>query len=42
MLYLDIEDDVDGDGEAGSRESISSDELMFAMIISTALHLELI
>jgi hypothetical protein len=32
MLYLDIEDDVDGEGEVGSRDSRGSDELEFAMI----------
>jgi hypothetical protein len=42
MLYLDIEDDVDGAGEVGSLESRGSDELKFAMIRSIpALHLEL-
>jgi hypothetical protein len=43
MLYLDIEDDVDGAGEVDSLESRGSDELKFAMIRSIpALHLELL
>jgi hypothetical protein len=42
LLYLDMEDDVDGAGDIGSRESRGSDELKFAMIKSTALHLEFI
>ena len=42
VLYLDMEDDVDGEGDIGSRESWCSDELKFAMIKSTALDLELI
>lgn len=42
MLYLNIEDDVDGAGEVGSLESRCSDELKFAMIkFIPALHLEL-
>lgn len=32
MLYLDLEDDVDGEGEVGSRYSRRSDELEFDMI----------
>lgn len=31
-LYLDLEDDVDGAGEIGSRESRGSDELDIGMI----------
>ena len=42
MLYLDIEDDVDGEGEIGSRESRGSDMLELAIIKLTALHLEVI
>ena len=42
VLYLDIEDDVDGEGEIGSQESRGSDMLELAMIKLTALHLEVI
>jgi len=42
VLYLDIEDDVDGEGEVGSRESRGSDMLELAIIKLTALHLEVI